>query len=293
MTLFDILKPHLNSNRKPIVSVAVAADEEVLNAVKMAIQENLVEAILVGNKNAILELADDMSFDLTHCTLVDEVDPVLACEKAVKLVSSKQADFLMKGLVDTSVLLKAVLNKDWGLRTDHVLSHVALFSMPNEDRFYALTDGAMNIAPDLDQKRQIIENAVHVMHKLGIEKPNVALLAAIEKVNPKMPCTVDAEALVSMNWQDAYVDGPFALDNAVSVQAAKHKGIQNPRAGLAHILMVPDIEAGNILYKAVTFLGQASVAAVIAGATVPVVLTSRADSDQSKFNSIVLALALL
>lgn len=293
MDMFDVIKPRITSGKKAIVSVAVAADEDVLNAVRMAVEANLVEAILVGNKNAILELAEEMSFDLRMCTLVDEVDPVLACEKAVKLVSSKQADFLMKGLVDTSILLKAVLNKEWGLRTDHVLSHVAVFSMPHEDRFYAITDGAMNIAPDLEQKRQIIENAVGVMHKLGIEKPNVAVLAAIEKVNPKMACTQDAEQLSQMSWNDAYVDGPFALDNAVSEVAAKHKGIQNPRAGHAHILMVPDIEAGNILYKSVAFLGQASVAAVIAGASVPVVLTSRADSDQSKFNSIALALAIL
>lgn len=292
MEMFDVIKPHITT-KKAVVSVAVAADEDVLNAVRMAIEADLVEAILVGNKNAILELADEMSFDLRLCTLVDEVDPVIACEKAVKLVSSKQADFLMKGLVDTSILLKAVLNKEWGLRTDHVLSHVAVFSMPQDTRFYAITDGAMNIAPDLEQKRQIIENAVGVMHKLGIEKPIVAVLAAIEKVNPKMACTLDAEQLSQMTWDDAFVDGPFALDNAVSELAAKHKGIQNPRAGHAHILMVPDIEAGNILYKSVAFLGQASVAAVIAGATVPVVLTSRADSDQSKFNSIALALALL
>lgn len=292
MEMFDVIKPRITT-KKAVVSVAVAADEDVLNAVRMAIEADLVEAILVGNKNAILELADEMSFDLRLCTLVDEVDPVIACEKAVKLVSSKQADFLMKGLVDTSILLKAVLNKEWGLRTDHVLSHVAVFSMPQNTRFYAITDGAMNIAPDLEQKRQIIENAVGVMHKLGIEKPIVAVLAAIEKVNPKMACTLDAEQLSQMTWDDAFVDGPFALDNAVSELAAKHKGIQNPRAGHAHILMVPDIEAGNILYKSVAFLGQASVAAVIAGATVPVVLTSRADSDQSKFNSIALALALL
>lgn len=293
MNLNQKLLSSLNANRRLKVAVAVAADHDVLSSIQKALQANLIEAILVGNQTAIADMADDMDFDLENCTILHEVDPVLACEKAVKLVSSHQADFLMKGLVDTSVILKAVLNKEWGLRTTRVLSHVALFSVDHIDRWMIITDGAMNIAPNVDEKRQIIENAVSILHHLGNPCPKVALLAAIEKVNPRMQATLDAQALTSMTWQDCQVDGPFALDNAVSVEAAHHKGIQNANAGLADILMVPDIEAGNILYKSVTFLGNAQVASVIAGAQVPIVLTSRADSDESKYNSILLALALI
>lgn len=293
MEIKDLLKAKLHRAKKARMAVACAADHEVLSAVFMALDEKIVEVVLVGEKVEIESLSKKYGYDLSRCEIIDEKDPVLACERAVRLVSEKKCDFLMKGLVDTSILLKAVLNRDFGLRSGNVLSHVAIFSLPNEERFYAITDGAMNIAPDLDQKRQIIENAIHLMHRLGIKQPNVALLAAVEKVNPKMEATLDADALAKMEWKSAFVDGPFALDNAVSVEAAHHKGIQNERAGKADILMAPDIEAGNILYKSISFLAHASVAAVIAGAAAPIVLTSRADSDQAKFNSILFALATL
>ncbi len=293
MEMFDFLLPKLDLNKKPRLAVACAADHEVLSAVFMALNEGLIEATLVGERVMIESLAHKYHYDLKLCSILDEADNILACENAVRLVSEKKADFLMKGLVDTSILLKAVLNRDWGLRTGNVLSHVAVFSLNDEERVYAITDGAMNIAPNLDQKRQIIENSIQVMHKLGVEVPNVACLAAVEKVNPKMEATLHAQELSEMTWDKAHVDGPFALDNAVSVEAAKHKGIQNDQAGKADVLFVPDIEAGNILYKAVSFLAKGSVAAVIAGATAPIVLTSRADSDQAKFNSICLALAIL
>lgn len=293
MEMFDYLLPKLKLDKKARLAVACAADHDVLSAVFMACTEGLIEAILVGERVMIESLAHKYKYDLSLCSIIDEADNTLACEKAVRLVSEQHADFLMKGLVDTSILLKAILNKEWGLRTGNVLSHVALFSLQNEERVYAITDGAMNIAPNLDQKRQIIENSINVMHKLGIKKPNVACLAAVEKVNPKMEATLDAQELSEMTWHNAYVDGPFALDNAISVEAAKHKGIQNDRAGKADVLFVPDIEAGNILYKSVSFLAHASVAACIAGAKAPIVLTSRADSDQAKFNSICLALALI
>ncbi len=293
MEMFDYLLPRMKLEKKARLAVACAADHEVLSAVFMAINEGLIEATLVGERVMIESLAHKYKYDLSQCSILDEADNILACEKAVRLVSEKKADFLMKGLVDTSILLKAVLNKEWGLRTGNVLSHVALFSLKRDERVYAITDGAMNIAPSLDQKRQIIENSILVMHKLGVEVPNIACLAAVEKVNPKMEATLDAQSLSEMTWLNAHVDGPFALDNAISVHAAKHKGIQNDRAGFADVLFVPDIEAGNILYKAVSFLAHASVAACIAGAQAPIVLTSRADSDQAKFNSICLALALI
>lgn len=293
MELMEYLKPKIIGKRKFRLAVACAADHDVLSAVFMALNEKDIEATLVGDQMIIESLIYKYKYDINLCEIIDEKDNIKACEVAVRLVSEHKADFLMKGLVDTSILLKAVLNKEWGLRTGNVLSHVAIFSLNHEERIYAITDGAMNIAPNLDQKRQIIENAIDLMHRLGKDVVNVACLAAVEKVNPKMEATLDALALSEMKWDDAFVDGPFALDNAVSIEAAKHKGIQNDQAGKADVLFVPDIEAGNILYKAVSFLAHASVAACIAGASAPIVLTSRADSDQSKYNSILMALALI
>lgn len=292
MSLTQDLQSLLKADHPLTIAVAVAADADVLRSIQSAIKARLVKAILIGNKTAIADTADEIEFDLEGCVIVHETDPALACEKAVQLVSSHQADILMKGFVDTSVLLKAVLNKDWGLRTTHVLSHVAVFMNTVAERKMIITDGAMNIAPTVDEKRQIIENAVHAFHALGNDRPRVAVLAAIEKVNPKMGATLDAQTLSAMEWPDCEVDGPFALDNAVSIEAAHHKGIQNKNAGHADILLVPDIEAGNILYKAVTFIAQMEVASVIAGAQAPIVLTSRADSDAAKFNSILLAMVL-
>jgi phosphate butyryltransferase len=189
--------------------------------------------------------------------------------------------------------MKQALNADYGLRTGKVLSHVAVFDVPNYPRLLIGTDAALNIAPDLEQKRQIIENACEFAHALGIPTPKIALLCAKEKVDPKMPCTEEAAELVKMNEQGAItgcsVGGPFALDNAVSLEAARHKGIDHPVAGRADVLVTPDIEAGNILYKSLVFLGGAKSAAIVVGARAPIVLTSRADTSETKLNSIALA----
>lgn len=191
--------------------------------------------------------------------------------------------------------MKAVLNKEYGLRTGNVLSHVAVFEVPGFNRPILMTDAAMNIAPDLQQKAQIVQNAVAIAKKLGIETPKVAPLAAVEVVNPVMQATVDAAALTMMNSRGqitgCIIDGPLALDNAVSVLAAEHKGLQSEVAGNADILLVPAIEVGNVLYKSLVYFAQAKVGAVIAGARVPIVLTSRADKAQSKLYSLALALS--
>ena len=199
---------------------------------------------------------------------------------------------VMKGLVDTSIILKAVLNKEVGLRCGKILSQVSILDIPSYDRLILLTDPAMNISPDLNAKKQIIENAVEVAKSMDIEMPKVACICAKEKVNPKMPDTVEAKELEDMckngEIKDCIVGGPLALDNAISIEAAKHKGIDNPVAGKADILLMPDIKAGNVLYKSVVFFAKGDTAGIVMGAKVPIVLTSRADSDIAKLNSIAL-----
>jgi phosphate butyryltransferase len=296
MTLQETLIGRLRLTHQTILAVAAAADEEVLSAVNQAVRKGYVTAILIGNEVRMRELCQAHDYDLTGLTFIDEPDAALACEKAVRLVSSHQADLVMKGLVDTSVLLKAVLNKEWGLRTDHLLSHVTVFTVPAYEKLFLLSDGAMNIAPDVFAKQQIIENCLPVTTALGIMNPKVAVICAVEKVNPKMQATLDAAQLSELQKsgqiQGCEIDGPFAFDGSISVEAAHHKGMTNPNAGKADILLMPNIEAGNILYKTITYFAKGSVACVISGAAAPIVLTSRSDSDEAKFNSILLAILL-
>ena len=199
---------------------------------------------------------------------------------------------VMKGLVDTSIILKAVLNKEIGLRTGNILSHVAVFDIEGYDRLFFVTDAAMNLAPNIQEKKQIIENSCQVARALDIEVPKVALICAKEKVNPKMKDTVEAKELEDMYLRGeitgCMVGGPFALDNAVSEEAAKHKGMDHPIAGKADVLVVPDIEAGNVLYKSISYFAKCESAGLIVGAKAPIILTSRADSDKTKLNSIAL-----
>lgn len=274
------------------ISVACCQDKEVLVAVEMARKENIAKAILVGDLEKTREIANDINIDLNNYELIDIKDLSQACLKAVELVSTNKADMVMKGLVDTSIILKSVLDKEIGLRTGNVLSHVGVFDVDGYDRLFFITDAAMNIAPDLNTKKQIIENSCAVAHALDIENPNVAAICAKEKVNLKMKDTVDAKELENMNIKgeikNCVVGGPFALDNAVSVEAAMHKGIDHPVAGKADILLVPDIEAGNILYKSLVFFSKSKNAGVIVGAKSPIILTSRADSEETKLNSIAL-----
>ncbi|WFD10094.1 phosphate butyryltransferase [Tepidibacter hydrothermalis] len=275
------------------ISVACSQDKEVLMAVEMARKEGIADAILVGDIEKTKKIAAEINIDLNNYELIEEADLTQASRKAVELVSSGKAHMVMKGLVDTSIILKAVLDKEIGLRTGSVLSHVAVFDLKAYDRLFFVTDAAMNLAPDLNTKKQIIENACQIAHALDIKEPKVAALCAKEKVNPKMPDTVDAKELEEMNKRGeltgCIVGGPFALDNAVSVEAAKHKGIDHPVAGNADILLAPDIEAGNILYKSMVFFGESKNAGVIVGAKAPIILTSRADNEETKLNSIALA----
>ena len=273
--------------------VACAADEHVLEAVELARENNIINGILVGDEEKILQILKSLKINSSNYTIIDEKDKVKACQKSVKLVSSNDNYFLMKGLIDTSILLKAALNKEYGLRTKNRISHVSVFEVGTHHKIIFMSDGAMNIAPTLDEKRQIIENSVAIANAVGLNNPKVGILAAVEKVNPQMEATLDAEKLVQMNKdgiiKGCIVGGPFALDNAINKEAAKHKGIKDPIAGEIDILIMPRIEAGNIFYKTMMFLSNAKSASVIAGAKKPIVLTSRADSTISKFNSIALA----
>jgi len=290
----EIQEKVLSMQEERYIAVAVAQDEEVLKAIKGAWELGLAQPILVGDKEAIKEAAENVGLDLTGVRIEDEPQPDLAAKKAVALVSSGEASIVMKGLVGTAPFLKAVLDKEVGLRTDRILSHVAVFEIPNYEKLLILTDAAMNIAPDLAEKVKIINNALIVTRALGIETAKVAPVCAVETVNPDMPATTDAALLTVMakrgQIKGAIIDGPLALDNAVSLEAAQHKGIDSPVAGQADILLCPDIEAGNMTYKALVYLGTAEVAGVIIGAKAPVVLTSRADTYISKLNSIALSL---
>lgn len=296
MNDFQSLQTMAQKKEPQCIAVAQAGDKEVLLAIQAAQQKGIIKPILVGNKDEILRIAAEIGYSLTNAPIIHADSAQEACVLAVKEITEKRATILMKGLVDTSVILKAVLNKDAQLRTGRVLSHVACFQLPKYHKLLFVTDAAMNIAPSIEEKKQITENAVHLLHSLGVSVPKVAVLCAKEKVNEKMPATVEAQSLVDMNEKgeikDCIVGGPFALDNAVSKEAAHHKGIHHPVAGDADILLVPDIEAGNILYKALAFLAESENAGVIVGAKIPIVLTSRADSDEAKYNSIALAVVM-
>jgi phosphate butyryltransferase len=280
------------------VAVAVAEDEEVIEAVIEALNRNLANFILFGDREKINMIVNvknkDSKISNKKLTIVHADTNEMAAELAVRAVSTKEANVLMKGNIPTSALLKAVLNKEYGLRTGNVLSHVAVFEVPDYDRFTIVTDAGMNIAPDLEQKAQMIKNAAALARAIGIECPKVAPIAAVEVVNPAMQATIDAAALSMMNKRGqitgCIVDGPLGLDNAVSALAAEHKGIQSEVAGRADILLVPTIEVGNVLYKSLIYFAKAKVGAVIAGAKAPIVLTSRADSAESKLYSLALAI---
>jgi phosphate butyryltransferase len=294
---FTDLIPLAKELPKKTISVAVAEDLEVKEAISIALEEDLANFLLFGNEEALSEMYGDLQSDIDKSKRIQIVHASSnqeAAKLAVEAVNKGNASIVMKGNVPTATLLKEVLNKEYGLRNREVLSHVAMFEIPTRDKMVFLTDAAMNIAPTLQQKALIIENSVEVARKVGISIPKVAVLSAVEVVNPAMQATIDAAALTMMNVRgqikNCLIDGPLALDNAVSMEAAEHKGLNGVVAGNADILMVPSIESGNVLYKSFVFMANAKVAAVIAGAKAPIVLTSRSDSAQTKLYSLALAI---
>ncbi|MDW7662824.1 MAG: bifunctional enoyl-CoA hydratase/phosphate acetyltransferase [Bacillota bacterium] len=273
--------------------VAAAQDEDVLFAVCKAAEEGLVNPILVGDENAIRKIAGEQSLDLNHYEIIHVEDLTEAARVSVKLVSDGKGDFLMKGLIDTAILLKAVLDKEIGLRTDRLLSHVMIYEVPHYHKLIFLTDGGMNIEPTFEDKVKITQNAIDACKAMGVETVKVAAIAAKEKVNEKMLATVDARKLQEMSERGEFgegviVEGPLAMDLAVSAEAARIKNFKSNIAGETDVLLVPTIEVGNGIGKTLTYLAGAESAGIIMGAKVPVVLVSRADSYEAKLNSIAL-----
>ena len=277
------------------IAVVNADDSDVLLSLKKATEEQIVKPILFGNaKNIEKRLAENkLTYDVE---IVDCDSDEKSAEEAVKTITAGNAHMLMKGLVSSSTFMKAALNKEWGLHNNTLLSHITLVVSDMREKGFILTDAGINIAPDLMAKKAIAENAIEVAHKLGIEIPILVPVCAVETVNLKMPATVDAAILSKMSERGqvkrCIIDGPLALDNAISLEAAEHKNITSAGAGLADIILVPNIEAGNIIYKTLAYLAHTRMAAIVAGAKVPMVLTSRSDSPETKYNSIVLASAL-
>jgi phosphate butyryltransferase len=290
---FDDLLSILKTVPTKKVAVAVAQDEPVLEAIKEATENNIAEAILVGDKQQIQEIAKKIDLDLSNYEIMDIKDPKKATLEAVKLVSSGHADMLMKGLVDTATFLRSVLNKEVGLRTGKLMSHVAVFDIEGWDRLLFLTDAAFNTYPELKDKVGMINNAVVVAHACGIDVPKVAPICPVEVVNTSMQSTIDAALLAKMSdrgqFKGCIVDGPFALDNAISEEAAHHKGVTGAVAGKADVLLLPNIETANVMYKTLTYFSKSKNGGLLVGTSAPVILTSRADSFETKVNSIALA----
>ena len=292
----DDLRQFMPISKKPQKLVLVPSeDAHSIGAVARAAEEGIIEPVLVGDRDKTEGLAEVMKISLKGFQFFEETDQLKAVHKAVKLIHDGKAEVLMKGKVGTSVLLKAILDKEFGLRTGKLLSHFALFEVETYHKLIAVTDVAMNIAPTLDEKIGILNNAVEVFNSLGIMEPRVAVLGAVEQVNINMNATLDAALLSKMNQRgqirNCLVDGPLAFDNAISLESARHKEIKSEVAGDTDLLLMPDIEVGNVLYKSMVFFAKAKVASMIVGAAVPIVLTSRSDSEQAKFDSILLAAA--
>lgn len=290
---FEQVLSKVKSQPMKTVAVAVAQDEPVLEAVRDAKINGIAEAILVGDKNEIEKIAESLNMNIEDYKVVDVKDITQATLEAVKLVSSGEADMMMKGLVDTATFLKAVLNKEFGLRTGKQMSHIGVFEIPGYNRLLFITDAAFNMYPELKEKVDIVKNAVQVAHSLEINVPKVAPICAVEVVNTSMQATLDAASLAIMNMRGqikgCIIDGPLALDNALSKEAAQHKKISGPVAGEADILLMANIEAGNGVYKCLTYTTDCKNGGLLMGASAPVIVTSRADSPESKLNSIAMA----
>jgi phosphate butyryltransferase len=276
--------------------IVVAQAKDVMTAVEEARARNLINGILVGDKEEIFKTCKQLKININEYEIINQKDKDEAARISVKLVRDKKADFLMKGMIGTDRILKAVLDKEIGLRMKKILSHAYVLKLQNYDRLLTITDGAMNIAPNLDQKAQIVQNVIDFCHCLGIDQPNVAILAAIELVNPNMQATLDAACLSKMAERGqitgGIVDGPLAFDDAISKKASLNKGFKSEVSGEVDAVVVPEIESGNIVNKALVYLGKAEPAGIMLGTKAPVVLVSRSDSPLSKMRSIALGILM-
>ena len=294
ITNFEGLISKVKECSKKTVAVAVAQDDAVLEAVSAAKERGIADAILVGDEAKIREIAASINVNLDGFRIIHEPDNWQAALTAVKLAHDGEADMYMKGLIDTKSFLKSILDKEVGLRTGKPLSHVAVFDVDRVPQLLFLTDVAFMTYPTLEDKVHIIENTVEVAHACGLECPKVAPLAAVEVVNPKMPCTVEAAELTQMNLDGkitgCIVDGPLSMDIALYKEAAEEKGALGRKvAGDADVLIFPDIHAGNLVYKSIVHMVNCKNGNVLTGTAAPVILTSRSDDCETKVNSIALA----
>jgi len=279
-----------------VVAIAAAHEREVLLAAADAERLGLAECILVGDRPTIERIAAEEGIDLTRMMIIHESDPKTCANKVMELVSQGHAQIAMKGKVETGDFLRAALNKEYGLRRGNLLTHVGAFEIPGIDRLIFVSDAGVVVAPDMEQKVEIVRNAIQVARALGVEQPKVAILAATEMVNPKIPATLDAANLAKMadrgQITGGLVDGPLALDNAISPESVAVKGIQSQVAGYADILIPPDIEAGNVLAKAITYFANGKMAGVVVGARSPMIVASRSDTHETKLVSMALGVLL-
>ena len=289
----DLIKKVQKNDSISRVAVAAAHEEHKLEAVFKAAGDKLVEPVLVGNKEKIEEILKKLNLKYEPANIINTESDEEAAEKTVELIHENKADFIMKGKLQTADLLKAVVDKEKGLRTGNVISHVAILEIPAYRKLIAVTDGGMVMYPNLDEKKQILENSVNVFLAMGYECPKVAVLCAVETVNPKMPETVDADTLKNMNRdgeiKDCMVEGPISLDLTFNKESAEIKGYSSPVTGDADVLLVPNITTGNIMSKALIEMAGATMAGMVVGAKVPIVLTSRGASSEEKYLSLVLS----
>ncbi len=291
----DLMAKALKCSPKKIAVVA-AHEREVLESVKEAHTMGLAQGVLFGDASKIQRLSEEIGMHLPYHKVIDRPDDVEATRMAVTFIREGKADILMKGKVTTPVILREALSRDRGLRNGHMLSHVALFEVPGYDRLFIMSDSGLNIMPNLEQKIGMVKNATAVAHRLGITQPKVAIVAGNESVNPDMPSSIDAALIAKMaergQIRGCIIDGPLSLDLAVSEEAARAKAVDSEVAGHADILIMPNIDAANTLYKAVSFLFRAPINGVIVGGKAPIIITSRADLASAKLNSIALCVIL-
>jgi phosphate butyryltransferase len=280
--------------RPPVkMSVAAAHDLDVLEAVKAAVELGIIEPYLVGEPQKIFELARKLDFSVEKYPVYPAYTENDNALFAAKLASEGQVQAIMKGFVNSTPFLKGVLHKDLNLKTGRVISHLSVFDIPGAEQLVSMTDGGINISPDFEQKKQIIMNAVEFLVQIGVDCPRAAILAANERVSDKMPVTVEADDLAMVIKKEAsqplLIEGPLPLDLAISRESLLHKGLDSELNGTADLLIVPTIEAGNFLGKAITYFAKGTMAGIVLGAKVPLVLNSRSDSSDAKLASIALA----
>jgi len=292
-----VIPPYLKERVRDLpplgVAVAGANNAVAMESARMIAEAGLAKPILVGEKEAIQAIAKDIGWDLSNIRIVAADTEDQASEKAVALARNKEAALLMKGHVHTDSLMRAIIDRENGLRTGRRTSHVFHMTIPRSDTVLYITDAAINVAPDVGIKMDILQNAVDMLHAMGVATPHVAVLSGAEVVNPSMPSSVEADEVVKRanngEVTGAVIDGPLAFDIAVSPDAAKIKGVDSPVSGKTDILLVPNLEAGNILFKQMVYFMSATAAGIVMGAKVPIILTSRADPPEARFASAAVA----